>query len=225
MIEEAPFASGRDADVWALAGGRVLRRYRDGWDVAAESTVMAHVRAHGYPVPVVHSAAGPDLVMDRVDGPTMLAALVGGALDLGTGAGVLADLLRRLHAVPGPGGDPARRVLHLDLHPDNVLLAPAGPVVIDWRNAAEGPPGLDVAMSAVILGQAACDPLLDVAPAARAFLRAFLHRVAEDPLPHLDQALGRRGADPNQSTRERALLSAVRDLVVSGWRDRGERDH
>ena len=35
----------------------------------------------------------------------------------------------------------------MDLHPANVLLAPAGPVVIDWTNARAGPPELDLAMS------------------------------------------------------------------------------
>lgn len=215
MIQGEPFATGRDADVYALDGGRVLRRYRGGGDVAAEAAVMVHVRAHGYPVPAVHSAEGPDLVMDRVDGPTMLAELGAGRLDLEAAAHCLADLHARLHALPGRDGDPERRVLHLDLHPDNVLLPATGPVVIDWRNAREGAPGLDVAMSAVILGQAACDPLLDVAPAAAAMLAAFLRQVDADPLPHLDEALGRRAADPNQSPGERAVLPRVRDLVVT----------
>ena len=30
-------------------------------------------------------------------------------------------------------------------------MGPTGPVVIDWTNARPGPPGLDVAMSALIL--------------------------------------------------------------------------
>ncbi|MFG1677479.1 hypothetical protein [Micromonospora sp. NPDC049282] len=39
-------AAGRTADVWALPGGRVLRRYRAGGDVRAEAEVMRH-RADG----------------------------------------------------------------------------------------------------------------------------------------------------------------------------------
>ena len=50
--------SGRNADVFAVGEGRVLRRYRDGGDVAAEAAVMAHVTAFGYPVPRVHHADG-----------------------------------------------------------------------------------------------------------------------------------------------------------------------
>ena len=54
---------------------------------------------------------------------------------------MLADLHDRLHEIAGPdwlpgmpdGGD---RLLHLDLHPLNVIMSPNGPVVIDWPNAA-----------------------------------------------------------------------------------------
>ncbi|GGL92713.1 hypothetical protein GCM10010129_40570 [Streptomyces fumigatiscleroticus] len=56
----------------------------------------------------------------------------------------LADLLRRPHRIPARvSAEPADRVLHLDLHPDNVMLTPGGAVVIDWGNTQEGPPGLD----------------------------------------------------------------------------------
>jgi hypothetical protein len=46
-----PIASGREADIFALAAGRVLRRYRRVADVTGEAAVMTHVAAHGYPVP------------------------------------------------------------------------------------------------------------------------------------------------------------------------------
>jgi len=32
------------------------------------------------------------------------------------------------------------RIVHLDLHPENVMLTVSGPVVIDWRNATDGDP-------------------------------------------------------------------------------------
>jgi hypothetical protein len=72
-------------------------------------------------------------------------------------ARMLADLHDRLHAIPAPsavgfrsmgGGD---RLLHLDLHPLNVMMSPDGPVVIDWANAAAGDPLLDVAVTSVLL--------------------------------------------------------------------------
>ncbi|SOD67561.1 Phosphotransferase enzyme family protein [Streptomyces zhaozhouensis] len=124
-------ASGRTADVYALPGGRVLRRYRHGRD------------------------AGPEA----------------------TGA-TLAGLLDRLHALPGG-------LVHLDLHPENVLRTARGPVVIDWCNARENrPPGRDRAVSALILAEAAAGPY----PAAGPVLTALLD--------HLRPAGGGEGQPP-----------------------------
>ena len=38
-------------------------------------------------------------------------------------------------------------MLHLDLHPLNVLIGPKGPVVIDWTAASRGDPDVDVALA------------------------------------------------------------------------------
>src|SRR5947209_9924445 len=136
-------ASGRAADVFADAPGRVLRRYRDGTDSEREARVMEHARAHGFPVPAVYDARGPELVLARIDGATMLADLAARPWRVRAHARTLADLHRRLHAIPSPDGLPSRAgdgpdLVHLDLHPDNVLLSPRGPVVIDWVAAGGG---------------------------------------------------------------------------------------
>lgn len=158
MDHSAPLASGRDADIFALGAHRVLRRYRDGGDVAAEAAVMRYVGEQGFPVPVVHAAERADLVMERLDGPSLLVALRSGDMAVEPAARILADLHRQLHALPPRlSSNPAIRILHLDLHPDNVMLSSRGPVLIDWRNATEGPPDLDVALSALILAQVAAD--------------------------------------------------------------------
>ncbi|SOC51971.1 Phosphotransferase enzyme family protein [Blastococcus aggregatus] len=143
---------GRDADVFALDGGRVLRRYRDPQRSAErEARVMAHARAAGLPVPEVFDVDGADLVLQRIEGPTMAAALVRRPWTLAAQARVLAGLHRAVHEVPAPEWLPGvgdlggTALLHLDLHPENVLLAAGGPVVIDWTNAARGPAGADVA--------------------------------------------------------------------------------
>ncbi len=48
-------------------------------------------------------------------------------------------------------GLPAGKSLcHGDFHPDNVILAPGGPVVIDWVNAVRGNPLADVARSSLM---------------------------------------------------------------------------
>jgi aminoglycoside phosphotransferase (APT) family kinase protein len=205
--------AGRTADVFAVDEERVLRRYRDGFDVSIEAATMAHAAAHGYPVPRVHRAAGPDLVMDRVDGPTLKASLSTGATRIDEAG--LADLLGRLNAVPPmAGAEPGHRVLRLDLHPGNVLLGPAGPVVIDWRNAGAGPPELDAAMSAVIIAQAATEGTSQVVAGVRAMLTALLGALAVDPMPALDAAIALRASDPFLSVHEVALLTAVRPLIL-----------
>jgi Ser/Thr protein kinase RdoA (MazF antagonist) len=102
-------------------------------------------------------------------------------------------------------------VLHLDLHPDNVLLGPGGPVLIDWRNTKEGPHDLDVAMSALILAQAAMGQVT----LARPVLAAFLHEVDGQPLRQLDNALAMRSADRNLTTEELDILPRAAALVAS----------
>ena len=93
-----PIASGREADIFALDAGRVLRRYRRVTDVTGEAAVMTHVAAHGYPVPAVYEAHGSDMVLERLDGPTMAQAMVAGELAI---AG-------RGRAARRPAGAPAR---------------------------------------------------------------------------------------------------------------------
>jgi hypothetical protein len=71
----------------------------------------------------------------------------------------LATLHHRLHEIPAPdwlkrvfgGGD---RVIHLDLHPLNVILSPQGPRPIDWTNAAGGPGPADVALTWLLMATA-----------------------------------------------------------------------
>lgn len=73
-------------------------------------------------------------MLERLRGPTMRVALLGGGLALTAGGEMLAALHTRLHTLPPRRrAGPDTRMLHLDLHPDNVMLEPRGPVVIDWR--------------------------------------------------------------------------------------------
>ncbi|MEU5278784.1 phosphotransferase [Streptomyces asoensis] len=207
--------SGRTADVYEIDEAWVLRRDREGWeDSAAFAAVMAHVRAHGYPAPAVRpTAARTDLVMERLDGPTMLQAFAAGTLDPGEAGAVLARLLRELHALPGRFSADAR-VLHLDLHPDNVILTSDGPRVIDWANAEEGDPGLDWGMSAVILAQVAVSGL-PIAGPARAMLGALLADPRDLTEEGLREALRRRAANPTMSREETELLGPAAELIRS----------
>jgi aminoglycoside phosphotransferase (APT) family kinase protein len=44
------------------------------------------------------------------------------------------------------------KLCHGDFHPDNVLLTAAGPVIIDWIDAAAGYPLADVARTSLLMG-------------------------------------------------------------------------
>ena len=124
--------AGRAADVYALGENalgeqRVLRRYRNGGGAEREAGVMAHLAGAGYPVPRVYDASGPDLVMERLDGRDMLADLSSRPWLVRQYARTLAKLHDRLHAIVAPPSlaqqfGPGDRILHLDLHPGNVLL-------------------------------------------------------------------------------------------------------
>jgi aminoglycoside phosphotransferase (APT) family kinase protein len=152
-------ASGRASDVYDLGDGTVLRRSRlAGIDLEYEARVMRHVADVGVRVPAVVSVDGADLVMERIDGPTMLDDLRERRWKLFSHARRLARLQARLAAVAAPGWmlapdtpSEGSAVLHLDLHPMNVMLAADGPVIIDWTNAAGGPPGFDAAVSYVLM--------------------------------------------------------------------------
>jgi Ser/Thr protein kinase RdoA (MazF antagonist) len=120
---------------------------------------MDYAREHGYPVPAVDSVSddGTELVMERVDGPSLLGAIERRPWTVRRQGAVLARLHRSLHDIPGPDFLPSApvgsgdRLIHLDLHPLNVILGPKGPVVIDWTNAARGDPAVDVGLAWVLL--------------------------------------------------------------------------
>ncbi|MEV4680749.1 aminoglycoside phosphotransferase family protein [Streptomyces kurssanovii] len=213
--------SGRSADVYVIDGEWVLRRSRQGTGAASEAALMKHLARHGYPVPDVdpgHPACAvpaTDLVMRRLSGRTMAQAMADGSTTAEEGGAALGRLLRRLHSVPAPtgvaameAGGPSARILHLDLHPENVLLTADGPVVIDWTNARLGQPALDWAMSALILSQVALESPLEVAVGIRRVLAAMLAVAGSevDVVGRLPQARARRADDPGMSADEIARL-------------------
>jgi aminoglycoside phosphotransferase (APT) family kinase protein len=212
----APIAAGRDADVFALDEHRVLRRYRREADVSGEAALMRYVAGYGYPVPEVFEAAGRDLVMTRVDGPTMAEAMMTGAMGVDEGARMQAALLAQLHAIPAPGG---ATVIHLDLHPENVLVTAAGPAVIDWANARTGSADFDTAISALIMAQLAVGSIRhELIPLAAEFLDRFLEYAPGDVLRGLDAALDMRLHNRTMTPDELAALPAAAERVRTGMR-------
>ncbi|MER5554192.1 phosphotransferase [Streptomyces sp. NPDC002793] len=219
----ALLGSGRTADVYALDGPWVLRRYRHDIDTTGELAVMSYLSASGFPVPRIgppaDGALPTDLVIQRLTGPTLAEALLAGTVTEGEGADLLALLLRELHAIPPRlSQDPEDRILHLDLHPENVILAPEGPRVIDWLTAGEGPPALDRAMTSLILAQVALAPSPTAGARVRGLLAALLSGFADDggvPADALARATALRAADPRLTADETAPLNEAAELVAS----------
>jgi aminoglycoside phosphotransferase (APT) family kinase protein len=120
---------------------------------------MDYVRRHGYPSPAVEELQDDDtaMVLERVEGASMVDVLRRRPWTVRHQGRVLADLHRRLHAISAPEWLPeapcgqGEQLLHMDLHPLNVLIGPAGPVVIDWTGASRGEAGVDVALAWVLM--------------------------------------------------------------------------
>ncbi|MGF1600093.1 MAG: phosphotransferase [Acidimicrobiales bacterium] len=159
MIEPGHLlASSRAADVFDQGDGTVLRRYRTSRDSTVEAEVMTWLRSVGFPAPAVHHAAGRDLVMEHITGPTMLADIESRPWMAVSHMRTLARIQRALGAISAPSWfrtddrvPAGRSVVHLDLHPMNVILSQTGPVVIDWTNARRGDGDFDAAMSYVLM--------------------------------------------------------------------------
>jgi aminoglycoside phosphotransferase (APT) family kinase protein len=203
-------AAGRASEVFDLGDGRVLRRFKSGGDPEREALVMRHARAHGYPVPQVLEVTADALVLARIEGQTMAEAASAGRQSVEDHAAVLARLHEDLHEVDAPVGLQAvghgDRLLHLDLHPANVILSPDGPVVIDWTNARRGEPAFDVALTWVIGATSQ-----GLGRLGRTFISRFLaHFDRDELLRALPAAVDFRLADANVSDEERQAILRLR---------------
>lgn len=201
-------AAGRASEIFELDEGRILRRFKAHGDPEREALVMTHALRHGYPVPRVLEVTGDALVLERIAGPTMARELRRRPWTVRRQGAVLARLHARLHEIEAPSALSAvgagDRLLHLDLHPNNVILSRSGPVVLDWTNARRGDPAVDVALTWVILATSG-------GARGRLCLRSFLpHFDLGDVRRALPAAAERRIADAHVTDSER---HAVRRLV------------
>jgi aminoglycoside phosphotransferase (APT) family kinase protein len=127
--------------------------------MAQEARTMSYVRDKGYPVPAVDELSddGLELVMERIEGVSMVEAIGQAPWTVRRQAATLAELHQRLHDIEGPDFLPRSpvgtgdKIIHLDLHPLNVMVGPQGPVVIDWPNARRGNPSVDVGLAWVLM--------------------------------------------------------------------------
>ena len=192
-------AEGRASEVLDLGDGRVLRRFKTGGRPAREAQIMEHACAYGFPVPEVLEVRDDALVLELIEGPTMLADLGRRPWRMAKHAQTLAELHCRLHEIPFEDD----RLLHLDFHPDNVLLSAHGPVVVDWTNARAGEPSLDVALTWII-GATSGGSI------GRVFTWLYLRHVdRSDARGALPAAAEFRLADPNVTDAERERVRSL----------------
>src|SRR5712675_2051577 len=92
-------ASGRDGDIFEFGPRLVLRRAKSGRVIEGEARIISYAREHGYPVPELHEvrAGGTEIVMERIDGPMMMDAMLKAPWKMARYARELADLHDRLH--------------------------------------------------------------------------------------------------------------------------------
>jgi aminoglycoside phosphotransferase (APT) family kinase protein len=222
-VPGALIASGRDADIFECGRGRVLRRSRRGHSMADEARTMEFARAHGYPVPEVFDVQddGRELILQRIDGPNMVEAVAARPWQLGRMGRQLAELHLSLHELQAPAwlhpaafgrGD---RLLHMDLHPLNVLLGADGPMVIDWTNALRGAPSIDAALTWVLLasGEAPTGRMISAVTGfgRRVLLRNFLQSFRlEDLRAVIGDVVDWKCADANMSVDEVARMQRLK---------------
>jgi aminoglycoside phosphotransferase (APT) family kinase protein len=216
-------AHGCDNDVFSVGRGRVLRRYRDpSRTVDTEARVMEYARRHGVPVPEVFDADGTDLVMEKIDGPTLGTVFARTPWRMAALASQLAEIHRIVHEVPGPAWldqptGPGTSLVHLDLHPQNVVLGADGAFVIDWGNAATGPGEADVADAWLVMrtaGNPGSRIRRTIAPLAqRLFAERFLRATHADIGPVVSLAASRRVNDPDLNAADRARILRLTKLA------------
>jgi hypothetical protein len=216
-------ASGRDADIFEYGRGRVLRRSRRGHSMSEEAKTMEFARAQGYPVPEVFDVqdGGRDLILQRIDGPNMVEAIAARPWQLGRMGRQLAELHLSLHELqapdwvrPAPFGS-GDRLLHMDLHPLNVLLGADGPMVIDWSNALRGEPSIDTALTWVLLatGEAPTGRMLSAVAGLgrRLLLRSFLQPFRlQDLRTVIGEVVDWKCGDANMSADEVARMQRLK---------------
>jgi aminoglycoside phosphotransferase (APT) family kinase protein len=209
-------ASGRDGDIYELGPGRVLRRAKSGRVIEGEAKIIEYASEHGYPVPKIYEvrAGGTEIVMERIEGPMMADEIAREPWKMARYGRELADLHDRLHVIPAPdwlpdmGGD---RLVHLDLHPLNVMMTKSGPIVIDWTNAGRGDPLLDVGFTFLLLTcprvpgsnlkNAALRPIRHVL--ARAFVKRYRGHELDVQLAHAAEL---KALDGNMAPEEVAAI-------------------
>jgi tRNA A-37 threonylcarbamoyl transferase component Bud32 len=194
-----------------------------------EARIMEYVRARGFSVPAVEevSADGLNMVLERIEGPDMVAMMGNRPWTIPRLGRTLADLHRELHELTAPdwlvdapvGHGVA--LLHLDLHPLNVMMSARGPVVIDWARACRGDPAVDVAVAWILIaaGEVPTSRFMGMVlgRARSALVKNFLDSVEIDVVrQRLRDVVAWKVLDPHISPGEQARMWEVVRQVERG---------
>ncbi len=193
----ALIGQGRTAEIYTWGNRQSLKLFVPGFPVEAicrERQANRLVYEAGLPAPavgqIVELEGRMGFVCERIDGPTMLRAVVEKPWMLARMARQLAEIQVAIHSRTG-GDLPSQRdhlkneigraprlsagtknqvlkelerlpdgnkICHGDFHPDNILMAARGPMVIDWMDTGRGNPLADVARTALLLGLGSLPP-------------------------------------------------------------------
>ncbi|MBC7255272.1 MAG: phosphotransferase, partial [Chloroflexi bacterium] len=206
-------------EIYAWGEGQVIKLFLEGWPEEAirhEEEMARLVMALGLAAPRFYGRAAighrTGLIYERIEGPSMLQALLKAPWRLVRYAERFAALHAAMHREKQPGLPSYREglaqrirkapllteaekahllaylealpageaICHGDFHPDNILISPHGPVIIDWNDAKRGAPAADVARTVLLFRMPISLPGLSIPKrwlirwAKGAFLRAYL---------------------------------------------------
>lgn len=159
--------------------GAVEGRFAIAYERFGGPPMIEHLVDHPWDGPMLAGRfAERHVAMHEADGSTLpdlrdaLFHAVDRAGELATER-VVAAARRRIEGLGGGGS-----ICHGDFHPGNVMLAAAGPAVIDWVTAAAGQAEADVARTLFLLRDAALDAELPWTDRARLTLLRHAFAVA-----------------------------------------------
>jgi Ser/Thr protein kinase RdoA (MazF antagonist) len=181
---------GAMADIHAWAPGQVVKLFKTAAPRRAaehEARMTRAVFAAGVPAPEVLGEVTLEgrygIVLERLDGPTLLQLLRTGAMTPEEAGAVLASVYQSVHRTPAPAGVPSMRtwisaasrwlpepvaagvlalierrppgegLCHGDLHAGNVIMTAAGPRLIDWTAAVRAGGAFDLACGHLTLSE------------------------------------------------------------------------
>ncbi|MBM45613.1 MAG: hypothetical protein CL458_05070 [Acidimicrobiaceae bacterium] len=202
--------------------GHVVRTSTHQLDLSREAEALEILADAGFPAPKLSQRLSTSsLVMERIDGPTMLEDLVSRPWTLGRHAKNLARLHRALGTVAAPQdwesvseGD---SIVHLDLHPAAIRMSNGRPVVLNWNSSARGCSAFDAAVTYVILRTSESNNgrlgRLLVTSLRKRFAKIFIKEFgAGEVLAYVREAAELRLLDVSLSPNEReAVFALARD--------------